>query len=366
MKNEALSSSEMRTRRSFLQQISTCTAGLALGSMYKPEYASLRIISRGESRVSFITGTDHRETVYQALKPLEKEVEKAIGDKQVVIKPNVGQVQKEYWLNASDAGQLRGILDFLKPFYDRKVIIAEGTATPLASTFTGYENFNYLPLEREYNVKFIDLNDEPTTLKCIQADNLYPLPINIINMYLDPDVYLISAARMKNSGGVVVTLSLKNVVMGAPINHYKQKNVTDRNEKQKVHSWRGKWNRKGQTINMFLISQMGIYPDLAIIDGVVGMEGDGPVRGTPVEHGVAIASTDFLAADRLGVELMGYDYNLMKYLVWCGEAKMGEDDLTKIKIIGPDYKKHIIQYNHNKNHEEQIAWVYEDMKNAEK
>ena len=134
-------------------------------------------------------------------------------------------------------------------------------------------------------------------------------------MYLDPDVYLISAARMKNSGGVVVTLSLKNVVMGAPINHYKQKNVTDRNEKQKVHSWRGKWNRKGQTINMFLISQMGIYPDLAVIDGVVGMEGDGPVQGTPVEHGVAIASTDFLAADRLGVELMGYDYNLMKYLV---------------------------------------------------
>ena len=56
----------------------------------------------------------------------------------------------------------------------------------------------------------------------------------------------------------------------------------------------------------------------------------------------------------------------MKYLVWCGEANMGEDDLSKIKIIGPDYKKHIIQYNHNKNYEEQIAWVYEDMKNAEK
>ncbi len=364
MNNNFFQYFEINSRRDFLKKMSAGAAGLAFGSLYHPGKATARITPPKNSRVTLFSGSDHRESTYTSLKPFEKEVEKAIGDKQVVIKPNVGQVHKEYWLNASDAGQLRGILDFLKPIYDRKIIIAEGTATESASTFTGYENFGYLPLQKEYNVKFIDLNDEPTALKCIQADNLYPLPINLINTYLDPDIYLISAARMKNSGGVVATLSLKNVAMGSPVNHYKQKIAEGRNEKTKVHSWKGKWNRKGQTINIFLLTQMGIYPDLAVIDGVVGMEGNGPVRGTPIEHGVAVASTDFLAADRLAVELMGYDYSELKYLVWCGEAGMGQDDLSKIEIIGPDYRNHIVQYKHNDNYEQQVAWVYEDLKNG--
>ena len=66
---------------------------------------------------------------------------------------------------------------------------------------------------------------------------------------------------------------------------------------------------RGLSYNLFQLAQIGVQPDLAVLDGVVGMEGNGPVRGTPIEQGVIIASTDWLAADRLGVELMGVDYN---------------------------------------------------------
>ncbi|MFC1551434.1 DUF362 domain-containing protein [Candidatus Latescibacterota bacterium] len=318
-------------------------------------------IIEGNSTVSFVADTDHRDATYNSLKPLESEIVKAIGNKQVVIKPNVGQVAPDKWLNATDAGQLRGILDFLKPVYDRKVIIAEGTAAaPLKtgpnSTFNGYKNYGYLELEREYDVDFVELNDYPTIKRFIPAPNRHPQGINLINMYLDPDVYLISATRFKNSGGVVCTLSLKNIVMGAPINHYKQKLAANRNEKHLMHTW----GRRGQHYNIFRLATMGIQPDLAVLDGVVGMEGNGPVNGTPVEQGVALASTDWLAADRLGIELMGYDYNIMRYLSWCGEAGMGQDDLSKIKIVGPDYKPHIISYKHPDNFQEQVEWIYED------
>ena len=42
-----------------------------------------------------------------------------------------------------------------------------------------------------------------------------------------------------------------------------------------------------------------------------------------VEHGVVVASTDFVAADRFCTALMGIDPNWMKYLEWCGAAGMG-------------------------------------------
>jgi uncharacterized protein (DUF362 family) len=92
------------------------------------------------------------------------------------------------------------------------------------------------------------------------------------------------------------------------------------------------------------------------------MEGNGPVDGTPIEHGVMLASTDWLAADRLGVELMGMDYSEVKYLQWCAQAGMGQDDLSNITVIGADYKQHIAHYKLNENIEQQREWINEDYK----
>jgi uncharacterized protein (DUF362 family) len=218
-----------------------------------------------------------------------------------------------------------------------------------------------MPLLKEYNVEFADLNDRPTTTKWILSETHHPMAIEIIDTYLDPNVYLISATRLKTHNCIIATLSLKNIVMGSPINHYKQKEREGRNEKPKMHSG----GNRGLSYNIFHLANMGIQPDCAVLDGVVGMEGDGPVSGTPVEQGVALASADWLAADRLGVELMGMDYSEVKYLQWCADAGMGCDDLSKIRIIGPDYKKHIIKYQLNPNIENQRQWLREDYGGSE-
>ena len=356
------------SRRSFIRKLSAGMGGIAFGASGLAGCAlqALKTGSSGLQRrnaprsgaspVSFTTGKDQRETAYQVLKPLESEIIKAIGEKQVVIKINSGQIREDWWLNATDAKWVSGILDFLKPIYDSQVIVAESTAAGAQSTHRGFENYGYMPLLDEYKVKFVDLNDRPTQTKWIQSDSRHPLAINIIDMFLDPNVYFISATRLKTHNCIVATLSLKNVVMASPINHYKQKQAKDRNEKPKMHNGRF----RGLSYNMFRLASMGIQPDLAVLDGVVGMEGDGPVRGTPVEQGVAVASTDWLAADRLGVELMGMDYDEVKHLQWCADAGMGEDDLTKMKIIGPDYKQHITTYKLHQNIEQQREWIRED------
>lgn len=48
-------------------------------------------------------------------------------------------------------------------------------------------------------------------------------------------------------------------------------------------------------------------PDLIIIDGVVGMQGDGPSGGTPVELGLLLASEDAVALDLTVLDFLGIE-----------------------------------------------------------
>ncbi len=50
-----------------------------------------------------------------------------------------------------------------------------------------------------------------------------------------------------------------------------------------------------------------LYPDLAIIDGMIGMEGNGPSQGHPKNAGLVIAGNNALHSDRVACELMGID-----------------------------------------------------------
>lgn len=169
----------------------------------------------GRSVLSLVASKNTREAAYRVLKPLRETVVQAIGDKRVVIKANVGCPQGDHRHECTDVEQLRGILDFLKPIHDQQVVMAEGAAAQACSVRLGYERYGYLPLEKEYNVKLVDSNDLPVTRTWIRAGQNFPRPIHIIDLFLDHDVYLISACRLKTSGDVIVTLSVKNVVIGA-------------------------------------------------------------------------------------------------------------------------------------------------------
>jgi uncharacterized protein (DUF362 family) len=340
-------------RRSFLRRLPLGAAGMAMGGLAIPKTGLSAPSAPEKSDVSFVTGKDRREMVYKALKPFAKEVEQAIGNKQVVVKANAGLATPENAMYSSHADELRGILDFLKEIHDRQIIITEGTAGTMMDAFIGFRNYGYMPLEQEYNTRLIDANDQPYTLRFIYTAAHRPQPINIINLFTDPDVYLISAARMKTHNAVVGTYSLKNVAMGSPVCHWRKKV----NEKSKMHGSPGETGGRELSYNLFLVAQMGVQPDLSVIDAVEASEGNGPWGGTVVEHGVAVASTDFVAADRLCVELMGIDPKWMKYLQWCGDAGMGNFDLSKIKVNGPDYRKHIIKYKMNKNFDWQVSWI---------
>jgi uncharacterized protein (DUF362 family) len=164
-------------------------------------------------------------------------------------------------------------------------------------------------------------------------------------LLLDQNSFLISAAIMKTHQLVVTTLSLKNIIFGAPLK------IDWESDKRIVHGG----GTRGINYNLFALAQR-LHPHLAVIDGYEGMEGDGPTHGTPVNHRVCVAATDWLAADRVAVELMGIDFAKIGYLNYCAEAKLGESDLKKIEIVGPPIKEHAKTYELPSNIEELLIW----------
>ena len=57
-----------------------------------------------------------------------------------------------------------------------------------------------------------------------------------------------------------------------------------------------------------------VRPHLAIVDGIVGMEGDGPIMGTPRHAGVLVMGTNLPAVDATAARLMGIDPWRVAYL----------------------------------------------------
>ncbi len=333
-------------RRDFLRRVTTGSAAAAFGSLLSSHPLSAESASDGESTVSFVTGGDRRDNVYSALKPLEREIARGIEGKRVIIKVNM--VGNETILCATHPDAVRGVLDFLAPMYKNTVYIAESTGRrypDMPGTIKHFQLYGYPPLQNEYNVKLVDLNTDSSTVQWVLSADDHPLDIRIIDTFLDPANYIISICRLKTHNNVVVTMTAKNILIGSPLVD------ENRHDKSRMHSP----GIKKMNLNMFLLAQK-IRPQLAVLDGLEGMEGNGPTAGTPVEHGVALASTDFIAADRIGCLLMDVPFSDVGYLTYCANAGIGQGDISKIRIIGPDPRNHVIRYRMHERFEQMMEW----------
>ena len=81
------------------------------------------------------------------------------------------------------------------------------------------------------------------------------------------------------------------------------------------------------------------------------------MSGTLVPHRLCVVSPDWLAADRVGVELMGIDFAKVGYLNYCAQAGLGEGDLRKIEILGEPVARHIRTYKLADNIDKQLVWM---------
>jgi uncharacterized protein (DUF362 family) len=293
-----------------------------------PESAPLKKIL-DPSTVSVVRGNNCRDITYQCLMKIEDEIMASLeGKKRILVKPNF--VSTDVPLCATSVDSVRGILDFLKPRWNGPIVVGESTASRDGTT-AGFRNYGYLSLEKEFGIKLTDLNAGATVIRYAIGPGNAPLPVPIISTFFDRDQYLISAAKMKTHDRVLVTLSLKNILMGAPHNQYGVNNF-----KRNMHKAASRTRSKDTILhyNMFSLAQE-IWPDLGVIDGFEAMEGNGPVGGTPVDMRISMASLDPLALDTLATRIMGFDPSQILYLSSMQMAGMGQGDPEKIRAIGP-------------------------------
>ena len=302
--------------------------------------------------VALVHGDDRRKNIYQALMAIDDEIRPKLKKKKyVVIKPNLVTATNQ--LGATHADALRGILDYLAPRFKGPVIIAESSAV---ETMQAFENFRYPAVAAEYKskkVSLVDLNEEAkhVVLPLIDFD-LHVAPVRLAARLFDPEAFVIGSSVLKTHNATVVTLSVKNMVLGAPL-HRAPKETTRWNDKRRYHV-----GLRQMLYNMFLTAgKMQPNWGAAVIDGFEGMEGRGPTDGTAVPSRIAIASTDFIAADRVGAEVMGVDANWLGWLKYCGEVGVGQWDLSKIDVQGAQIAAVQKKYQMHPDIERQLKWM---------
>lgn len=284
-------------------------------------------------KVSLVKSPDSYSGVTSALKLIESEIKLALrGKKRVVIKPNIVSVR--HTLASTPVEAVRAALDFLSPLVKGEIIIAEGSAE---NTGKGFKKLGFYNLKQDYKVKFVDLNNDRVGKEIeIYNEGSKPVKVGITKTITDAD-FIISITRPKTHDTGVVTLSLKNLLVGSIF------------EKWKIH--------QGMRFHPNLLSiAKVIKPHLSIIDGTVSMEGEGPAFGTPKKTNFAAASLDPLALDCLITKLMGFNLKDVGYLKLMADNKIGQGDLSKIIVLGEKPGKFQFRFKPHPTFKRQICW----------
>ena len=280
------------------------------------------------SAVALVKGeTSRRKNITDALVAIDDQILPVLKTKKyVVLKPNCVSTVA---LGTTNAEALMGILDYLALRFKGPVVIAESCGNALANfEALGYQKI--VEQHRSQNVSLVDLNIEAKYQVIPVFDyDAHVVPVRLAARLQDPDAYIICSSVMKTHNAQLATLSVKNMVLGAPLSAAPK--VTPRwSDKRKYHV-----GIRMMQVNMMLTAQkLKPFWGAAVIDAFEGMEGNGPHAGTPVPHRIAIASTDYIAADRVGVEAMGIDSTWVGSLVYCSQAGLGQYNLDKIDIRG--------------------------------
>jgi uncharacterized protein (DUF362 family) len=164
---------------------------------------------------------------------------------------------------------------------------------------------------------FVDLNVDD--VECVplktRASRLKELYLPKTALGVD---FLVSMPKLKTHHWAGVTLSLKNMFGIVPGSCYGwPKNV--------LH-WAG-IDRAILDINA------AVRPDFAIVDGIMGMEGNGPVQGTPKFCGVLVLGNDPVAVDATCCRIMGLMPERLKHLSAAGTL-LGHLKTDKIQQLG--------------------------------
>jgi uncharacterized protein (DUF362 family) len=244
-----------------------------------------------------------------------REFDLRLRDKRVVLKPNFVEPDLDGVINTHPAVIAAARESFLR-LGAASVQVAEGPGHE-RDTEAIVETLRLRDFLGPLPGVFVDLNlDEvrrvPLQTRASRLRELY-LPRTV----LEAD-FLVSLPKLKTHHWVGATLSLKNMFGIVPGCCYGwPKNI--------LH-WAG-------ITGSILDINSTVRPDFAIVDGIVGMEGNGPIQGTAKASGVLILGEDPVAVDATAARVMGLEPERIDYLAKAGTL-LGHLRPDKIRQLG--------------------------------
>jgi uncharacterized protein (DUF362 family) len=270
------------------------------------------------------TGEHRRDVVRKAVERLGEDfIDRIKSTETILLKVNL--VHHEHQLASTHIDAVRGVVDVIRLHSRAQVYVGDAS---FHGTVSAFSHFGYDQLLSEYDgVHLIDLNEDETvdgySLKRDGSKN------SIKRSALAHSVDLrISLAPMKVHRDMGVSLSVKNWTVGTWV-------VPPRNSHLGRVWARWPWlYEEGPWAMHTSVAELyeQLPCDIAIVDGMQAMEGDGPTEGTAVAMNTVLAGFDAVAVDAVAATLMGFDPGDIGYLTIAAEKGLGSIDMTKIDV----------------------------------
>ena len=202
-----------------------------------------------------------------------------------------------------------------------KVYVVESDAT-ITNADKAFESTGMKDMCRRNGVEWLNLRHVKDKVTLEVPDGEVLKTVTVPRLVTESAV--ISAAKLKTHVDTTVTLGMKNMFGLLP------------------DKFKGKYHLKG--INKVIVDiNTVLRPAITIIDGFVGMEGKGPIDGTPVQMNLIIAGTDPVATDATAARIMGFNPYEIAHIRKAYEKGLGKSEAQilgeKLEIVTKQFKQ---------------------------
>ena len=255
----------------------------------------------GQARVAVVPRTSYTGNLTGVVLDGLRAIGADVSGARVLLKPNLVEYDPGSVIN-TDPRLVAATVEAVRRLGGASVSVAEGPGHRRDTTYVMRAS-GLMEALHNVDAQFIDLNVAPATPVGLRSRYTPLGTLWIPHAVRDADV-VISMPKMKTHHWAGVTLSLKNCFGCLPGRVYGW-------PKNALH-WVG--------IDNAIVDVAGaVRPSYAIIDGIVGMEGNGPIQGTARASGVLIFGQDLVAVDATAARVMRIDPTRVPHVANAGQ-----------------------------------------------
>ena len=239
-----------------------------------------------------------------------------IQGKRILLKPNLVETREGSEHINTHPLVVRAAVEAFLHLGAARVLVAEGVGHR-RDTFMVLEESGLAEVLFEDRIPFVDLNYDTvfTMANSHRATRLATLTFPDTLKKVD---WIVSMAKMKTHHWAGVTLSMKNLFGVMPGSYY---------------GWPKNVLHHAGIAESILDIAAAVKPQLAIVDGIIGMEGDGPIMGTPKAAGVLVMGRNLPAVDATCARIMGINPHRILYLAGAA-GRLGTIREDRIRQLG--------------------------------